>query len=216
MNSTQERPRTRMGHFNSSESNGVLPASGDTPSGGVLANCPIIAAVNSPETFPIALSSPCRAIYILTGNPLSLPEMLAQAREHDKLCMVNIDFLDGLSRDRFAVEFLARNGVSGIVSTHYEVLKAAHGLGLITVQRTFGIDSAAVIAARKSLAKFVPDLMEVLPAMAAPKIARRLMMEHPLLGIIGGGLIDTVREIEDLLAAGIRSVSISNPQLWLI
>ena len=205
-----------MGHFNSGESNGALPAFGKTPSSNVFADCPIIAAVNSPETFPIALSSPCRAIYVLTGNPLSLPEMLAQAKACDKLCMVNIDFLDGLARDRFAVEFLASKGVAGIVSTHCEVLKAAHGLGLITVQRTFGIDSAAVIAARKSLAKFVPDLMEVLPAMAAPKIARRLTAEHPSLGIIGGGLIDTVKEIEDLLAAGIRSVSISNPQLWLI
>ncbi len=205
-----------MGYYNSGVSTLQQPGTVQPQAADALANCPIIAAVNLPDTFAQALSSPCRAIYVLTGNPLSLPEMLGQAREVGKLCLVNIDFLDGLARDRFAVDFLASKGVAGIVSTHFEVLKAAHALGLLTVQRTFGIDSAAVTATRKSLGKFVPDLVEVLPAMAAPKIARRLLVDHPSLGIIGGGLIETVHEIEDLLAAGIRSVSVSNPHLWLI
>ena len=205
-----------MGHFNSSESSALSSASDQSSLAAFLADCPIIAAVNSPEVFPVALRSPCRSIYVLTGNPLSLPEMLRQAKTCGKLCMVNIDFLDGLARDRFAVEFLAKHGVAGIVSTHYEILKAAHGLGLLTVQRTFGIDSAAVVAAGRSLAKFVPDVMEVLPAMAAPRIAKRLLADHPSLSIIGGGLIDTVREIEDLLRAGIRSVTVSDPRLWVI
>ncbi len=205
-----------MGHFNSGVDVDTVPVPSAKPAAKALEDCPIIAAVNQLETFHAALRSPCRAIYLLTGNPLSLPEMLQQARDCGKICLVNIDFLDGLARDRFAVEFLAKSSVAGIVSTHSEVLKAAHTLGLITVQRTFGIDSAAATAAKRSLAKFVPDLVEVLPAMAAPKIARRLLSDYPSLGIIGGGLIETVREIEDLLGAGIRSVSVSNPQLWLI
>ena len=205
-----------MGHFNSGASLETQPAPAAASSGRVLADCPIIAAVNLPDTFSIALDSPCRALYLLTGNPLSLPRMLREAQDRGKQCLVNIDFLDGLARDKYAVEFLATNAVAGIVSTHSEVLKAAHTFGLITVQRTFGIDSAAVTAAKKGLAKFLPDLVEVLPAMAAPKIGRRLLSDYPSLGLIGGGLIETVKEIEELLAAGIQSVSVSNPQLWLI
>ena len=205
-----------MGHFTSAENVVQQPGVGRPKAAEALAQCPIIAAVNLPETFEAALSSPCRAIYLLTGNPLSLPPMLRQAREHGKVCLVNIDFLDGLARDRFAVQYLAKSEAAGIVSTHFEVLKAAHACGLITVQRTFGIDSAAVTAAKKSLERFVPDLVEVLPAVAAPKIARRLLIDYPSLRIIGGGLIETVREIEELLAAGIHSVSVSNPQLWVV
>ncbi len=205
-----------MGHFHSDEHAPKPSDRTQQADAATLAECSIIAAVNLPETFAEALHSPCRAIYLLTGNPLSLPPMLREAREHGKLCLVNIDFLDGLSRDRFAVKYLAENGAAGIVSTHSEALTAAHACGLLTVQRFFGIDSAAVTAAKKSLARFVPDAVEVLPAIAAPKIARRLISEYPALGIIGGGLIETVKEIEELLAAGIQSVSVSNPQMWLI
>lgn len=205
----------RRGFYSSDEEQTNVPVQ-DVAVKQVLADSSIIAAVNGPETFPAALASPTRAIYLLTGTPLSLPEMLAQARSHSKICLVNIDFLEGLSRDRHAVEFLATHKVDGIVSTRSDTLKAAHALGLFTVQRTFAIDSAAVSAALRSLGQFVPDAIEVLPAMAAPKVAKRLQEAHPKLMLIGGGLIETVSEIEGLLAAGVHSVSVSNPRLWLI
>lgn len=181
-----------------------------------LANCSIIAAVNKVEVFDSALESPANAIYLLSGNPLTIPGMLARARARSKACLINIDFLDGLSRDRYAVEFLAAHHVDGIVSTRIEALKAAHTLNLITVQRTFAIDTAAINATLKSLNQFLPDAMEVLPAMAAPKVAKRLHAAFPNLAIIGGGLIESVREIEELLKAGVRSVSVSDSRLWLI
>ncbi len=208
--------KPRMGHYNSETSAVVDRVPAKHAATDALIDCSIIAAVNSPSTFEQALHSPTRAVYLLTGNPLTLPGLLARARDYGKLCLVNIDFLDGLARDRFAVEFLASYGVAGIVSTRFEVLKAAHACDLITVQRTFGIDSAAVLAAKKTLSQFLPDLMEVLPAMAAPKIAKRLFAEYPELRIMGGGLIESVKEIEELFAAGIHSVSVSDPRLWLI
>lgn len=212
---TARNQRQRIGFYNSDDQ----PKPSARPSTAildVLADCSIIAAVNTPESFNAALESPTRAIYLLTGNPLNLPGMLERAHLCSKVCLVNMDFLDGLARDRYAVEFLAGLKVDGIVSTRFETLKAAHALGLVTVQRTFAIDSAAITAAIKSLGQFLPDAMEVLPAMAAPKVARRLHMAHPELILIGGGLIEGVKEIEDLLAAGVRSVSVSDQRLWLI
>lgn len=187
-----------------------------SPAGKALIDVPIIAAVNDPKAFEVALQSPPKAVYLLTGNPLSLPTMLQRAAERGKQCLVNIDFLDGLARDKFAVEFLASHNVAGIVSTRFEILKAARSFGLITIQRTFSLDTAAVAATRRSLAQFLPDAVEVLPAMAAPKVSRRLLEDHPTLRVIGGGLIETVKEIEDLLAAGIDAVSVSDQRLWLI
>jgi glycerol uptake operon antiterminator len=211
--------KTEIGVFHSdaNEQRGEGPAN-EAPMNvrALLADCPIIAAVNKVEFFDGALSSPARAIYLLAGNPLSLPAMLVKARQSGKVCLINIDFLDGLARDRHAVEFLAAHHVDGIVSTRIEALKAAQNLGLITVQRTFAIDSAAVNATLKSLHQFLPDAMEVLPAMAAPKALRHFHAEFPQLAIIGGGLIENVREIEQLLGAGVRSVSVSDSRLWLI
>jgi glycerol uptake operon antiterminator len=211
--------RQRIGFYNSDDPPKDGPSKAVRSSAAVLevlADCSIIAAVNTPDTFSAALDSPTRAIYLLTGNPLSLPEMLARARARGKVCLINIDFLDGLARDRYAVEFLAAHQADGIVSTRFETLKSAHALGLITVQRTFAIDSAAVTAVLKSLGQFVPDAIEVLPAMATPKVARRMHAVHPGLALIGGGLIENVKEIEALLASGVRSVSVSDPRLWII
>lgn len=179
-------------------------------------DCPIIAAVGDSSSFEVALSSPPRILYILTGSPLTLPLMLRRAHERGKLCLLNMDFLDGLARDRFAVEFLAAHHADGLVSTRVETLKVAQSLGMMTVHRTFAIDSAAVTTTRKSLAQFQPTAIEVLPAMAAPRVARRLADEFPELTVIAGGLIETVHEIEDLLACGINSITTSDRRLWLI
>jgi glycerol uptake operon antiterminator len=86
----------------------------------------------------------------------------------------------------------------------------------MTVLRTFAIDTAAVMAAKKSLMQFRPDAVEVLPAMAASLVGKYLRETHPGLTMIGGGLIETVREIEELLAAGVNAVTTSNTRLWLI
>ncbi len=49
----------------------------------------------------------------------------------------------------------------------------------MTVLRTFGIDTAAVTAAKKSLAQFRPDAVEVLPAMVAPRVGKVLRDAYP-------------------------------------
>lgn len=209
-------PTSRKGYYTTADT----PQPHDPVHGAaldVLKQCSIIAAVHSAEKFSAALASPTRAIYLLTGTPLTLPQMLSRARDAGKVCIVNIDFIEGLSRDRHAVEFLASTfRVDGVVSTRLESLKAAAGFGLITVQRTFAIDTAAVTAAQKCLAQFVPDAMEILPAMAAPKVGQKLHVTHPGLMMIGGGLIENVKEIEALIAAGVHSVSVSDERLWLI
>ncbi|SRR6266567_1337754 len=205
-----EKKQPRLGFYCADEAQANLPGSAG------FGGAHIIASVNSMEAFEKALLAPTSTLYILTGTPLTLPTLLKRARDRGKLCVVNMDFLDGLARDRHAVEFLAANGAAGIVSTRSDTLKAAQALGLKTIQRTFAIDTAAVTAAKKSLTQFLPDAVEVLPAMAAPRVGKCLQEVHPDLTIIGGGLIESVKEIEDLLAAGVHAVTTSNPRLWLI
>jgi glycerol uptake operon antiterminator len=181
-----------------------------------MAESAIIAAVNTPEALSVALKAPTQTIYLLTGDPLSLPQMVERTRAAGKVCLVNIDFIDGLSRDKHAVEFLAAHKVAGVVSTRSDTLRAAKALGLITVQRTFAIDSAAVQATVRSLAQFLPDAIEILPAPVAPRVLPKFREVHAKLQVIAGGLIENVQEIEGLLAAGVNSVSVSNSRMWVI
>jgi len=214
----QKPQTTRMGTYYSRDEEDVAPRQMEIAAKlwNQVAESTIIAAVNTQQALAVALKAPTRTIYLLTGDPLSLPDMLAQTRDAGKVCLVNIDFIDGLSRDKHAVEFLAAHNVAGVVSTRSDTLRAAKALDLITVQRTFAIDSAAVQATVRSLAQFLPDAIEILPAPVAPRVLPKFREVHANLHIIAGGLIETVQEIESLLAAGVNSVSVSNSRMWVI
>jgi glycerol uptake operon antiterminator len=59
------------------------------------------------------------------------------------------------------------------------------------------------------------DALEVLPALVAPKIIDRVRLISPELPVVGGGLIQTLKEVEELLAQGLSAVSSSNPLMWI-
>jgi glycerol uptake operon antiterminator len=181
----------------------------------VLQQTRIIAAVRSEETLASALESPIKIVYLLFGNPMTIANMVKAVQECGKLPLVNADLLQGFSRDAFAVEYLAHCGTAGIISTNHETLRAARAQELVTVLRTFMIDSASVDSGRRFLAHFQPDAVELLPAIAAPLVIDRIREGHPELHVIAGGLVTNLKQVEALVAARIDAVSLSDPQLWI-
>lgn len=175
----------------------------------------IIPAVRSPESLLRSTLAPGKIVYFLFGNPENTAEMMGLVTAGGKVPIVNIDLAAGFARDQAAVSFLAHCQVQGIISTHPEPLRAARDLGLFAVKRTFLLDSAALDSAIRSLDQFLPDALEVLPAMAAPRILSKLRELYPTLPVIAGGLITTLREIEDLIHQGITTVSVSDCRLWV-
>jgi glycerol uptake operon antiterminator len=182
----------------------------------ILPKTKIIAAVRSAEALQHALQSPIGIVYLLFGNPMNIATMLKSVRDHGKLPLVNADLLQGISRDAHAVEYLASCGAGGIISTNHETLRAARAQELVTVLRTFMIDSASVESGRRFLSHFQPDAVELLPAIAAPLVIDRIREGHPDLRVIAGGLVTNFKQVEGLIAAKVDAVSLSDPKLWLI
>jgi glycerol uptake operon antiterminator len=181
----------------------------------VLENRHIIAALRNVEAVAAVASVPTDAVYLLFGNPLNIRELIKEMRDKGKLPLVNLDLLTGFSRDAINAEYLAKCGAAGIVSTHYEVLRASQKRGLITVQRTFALDSAAVDAGVRTIGQFRPDAVEILPAVAAPRVASKFRQIHPTLRVVAGGLVTDLKEVESLINAGIDAVSVSDSRLWI-
>jgi glycerol uptake operon antiterminator len=175
----------------------------------------IIPAVRSPEFLLRGSAAPGKIVYFLFGNPENTAEMMGLVANAGKVPIVNIDLAAGFARDQAAVSYLAHRQVQGIISTHPEPLRAARDFGLFAIKRTFLLDSAAVESALRSMEQFMPDALEVLPAMAAPHIVHRLHQMYPELPVIAGGLITTMREIEELISQGINTVSVSDERLWV-
>lgn len=181
----------------------------------LLQDCGIIPAVRKPEHLDRALAAHGRIIYLLCGDPENIGPMLARIETAGKLSMVNVDLLSGLSRDHACLQFLANRGVRGVISTHGEPLRHAQSLGLYAIQRTFLLDSGAVEAICQQLKHSSIDALEVLPALALPKLIDRVRALTADLPLVGGGLVTTLREAQDLLAQGVDAVSASDPQLWI-
>jgi glycerol uptake operon antiterminator len=172
----------------------------------------IIPAVRKPELLERALTAHGRLIYLLCGDPENIGDLLQKILAADKLPIVNIDLVGGLARDHYALNYLEKRGVKGIISTHAETLRHAQFLGLYAIQRTFLLDSGAMENICHQMKNSLVDALEVLPAVAAPKLVGRIASD---LSLVGGGLISSLREVEDLLAQGLTAVSISDPQLWI-
>jgi glycerol uptake operon antiterminator len=181
----------------------------------LLEETPIIPAVRSPEFLRQAARAHGKIVYLLCGDPENLPVMASHIMDAGKTAIVNLDLVQGLSRDATAVAYLAHHGVLGIISTHPEPLRAARSLGLYSIERTFLLDSGAVSAALRSIDRVQQDAVEVLPAIVAPHLIRQLCDTRPDIPVIAGGLLNSFREIEDLRTHGVISVSVSDTHLWL-
>jgi glycerol uptake operon antiterminator len=181
-----------------------------------LKDSPIIPAVRKEEHLPQAIAAHGKIVYFLTGDPESCDSMIAKVVAAGKLPFLNLDLLNGFSRDKYAVNYLEHCGARGIISTHLEPLRHAHARGLFAIQRTFMLDSGALDTMTNQLKNTSVDALEVLPAMAAPKVLERVKSIAPHVVTVAGGLIRTLKEVEELIAQGICAVSISDPNMWLV
>jgi len=180
-----------------------------------IACSPVIPAVRDPELVPRALQSPGRVVYVLCGTILTIESIVRPLCDAGKHAFVNVDLVEGLRSDAAAVQFLQGCGATGVISTHTEALRAARTHGLLAVQRSFLLDSQAALNALRSLERFRPDVVELLPAPAAPFVIRELNTKHPEVVPTAGGLIKTLAQIDELVRIGIRAVSVSDPELWI-
>ena len=163
-----------------------------------------------------AIASRGKLVYLLTGDPDNVETMIRKIVAAEKIPLVNLDLLNGFSRDKYAVNYLKRVGAQGIISTHLDPLRHAPlAIGLYGIQRTFLLDSGAMDTISNQLRNTPVHALEILPALVAPKMLARVRAISADLPVVGGGLIETMKEVEELLKQGLSAVSTSNPQMWL-
>ncbi len=196
--------------------NAVRYAKVHEPLSSLLQRSRIIPAIRGPEYIEAALASPSVIVWLLYGTPLTLPKIVRQVRSAGKLPVANLDLLTGFAQDADGIEFLAAEGIAGVVSTRQSVLRAARSQGMIAVQRTFIVDSIAVGNIIRALQHFLPDAIELLPAAAAPLCVTTLHTAQPQLPVIATGLVTTMRQVDDLIRCGVSSAATSNVSLWVL
>lgn len=173
----------------------------------------IIASVKSEADLEMALKSNVNIVFLLTGNLLSAERYILQLKEAGKHVFLHLDFIEGLSNSRSAVNFIAEAWKpTGIITTKGNMVKFAKEMNLMTIQRIFLLDRSALYKGIEMVRSCSPDAVEIMPGII-PKIVDQLASELPY-PIIAGGLISELQEVHDALRAGALAVSSGNPNMW--
>jgi len=175
---------------------------------------PIAAAIRTEKDFSTALRSDVDMIFLLHSNIMTVHQYIKEIHSAGKKAFIHVDFAEGIGKDRYGLEFLAKQGVDGILTTRTNVVKAAKEYGLITVQRFFIVDSHSLGTSVDSIKISKPDIIEIMPGVVPKKIKE--FAEKASVPIIAGGLVETVEEVREALDAGATVVSTGEAELWSI
>lgn len=178
----------------------------------LLEDNPIIAAVRE-KYFDEATESPANVIFLLGGNILNIKEKIESAHKKGKLLFIHIDLAEGIGKDKIGIEFLAKMGIDGIISTRTNLIRNAKDNGLYTVQRFFALDSQGVDSVSDMLNLSSPDIAEIMPGVIGKIIEKFSGGNIP---VIAGGLIETKSEVTAALNLGAFAVSTGKKELWYI
>ncbi len=176
---------------------------------------PVIAAVKNTEDMDAALGSPVSTIFLIHADIFNIKELVNKISASGKNVFIHIDFLEGIGKDLKAVEYLANDiKPDGIITTRIANVKFAKEKGIFVVQRFFLIDSQSYNTMITSIHSNPPDMIEIMPAVM-PGIIKKACGETDL-PIIAGGLIESKKDIIEILNAGALGASTGKKELWML
>lgn len=179
-----------------------------------LKNKPIIASLVNDDDLEAMLETTSNITFLLTGNIFTLEKIVDRIKASGKLVFIHFDLLEGISKDRVGVQYLAEKiSIDGIVTTRSNIILAAKQNELMTIQRLFVLDSVSMDHGIRVIKSSQPDAIEVLPGVVIPKIIDRI---HRELGIpvIAGGLLTDLNDLKTSLDCGAIGISTSSRELW--
>ena len=178
-----------------------------------LEDCPIIAAVRTPEALKRACQTDIGTIFILHAALSDIAEQVRCAKDAGKCVFIHADLVEGLSADSAAVRYLRSvTQADGLISTRSGVIRAAKECGFLTVQRFFVVDSQALEAIERTVSQTHPDCIELMPGILPTVVARlHAKLSQP---VIAGGLVETKEQVIALLSSGAHGISTSHEALW--
>ncbi len=146
----------------------------------------------------------CETIFLLGTTVSNVEERVRIFKS--KEVWVDIDFVDGLEKNKAGVRYLKDIGVDGIITTKLSLLKECEKIGVPVTLRFFALDSHAVKGGLHHLRHV--ERIEVLPASVLPKLVDTFKSVNPNIFIIAAGLISSSDEVKKLFQSGVDAVSI--------
>jgi len=174
---------------------------------------PVIAAIRNKNQLKEAILSDSKIVFILLADIFSINTYIRQIKAANKISFIHIDLLEGLSKDKKAIEYIARKiKPDGIITTRSNLVKYAKEKNLFTIQRFFILDSQSLNTCIKTVNSIKPHMIEIMPGII-PDVINNLS-KNISTPIIAGGLIKKEQDIKLLLTNGAIGISTGMSVLW--
>ncbi|WP_152354690.1 glycerol-3-phosphate responsive antiterminator [Brachybacterium subflavum] len=174
---------------------------------------PVITTIKDAESLAQALSADHAIVFLLYGSLVDIAQTVATCKAAGKTVLVNIDFIEGLSAQDAAVDWLSeQTGADGVLSSKPAVIRSARRAGLIAVQRYFLVDSISYHQLPRVLKQGDPHFVEILPG-CVPRAIEWLRNDISI-PIIAGGLVCERKDVIEALSAGALAIATSDQLVW--
>lgn len=174
---------------------------------------PIVAAVKDGEALDKAIASYVQVVFLLYGSISEIYGNIQLLKKAGKRVFVHVEMIEGLRADKAGMEFLAKAGAEGIISTKPAAIKLAASVGLPGVLRIFMIDASAYSTGLRGVASSKPMFAEIMPGVIPEVITE--FSENAAVPIAAGGMIRTKEHARKALSSGAFAVTTSNKSLWM-
>ena len=176
-------------------------------------NDDLIMAVKDDGGLEEAIRSKHKVVFLLYGDILNIPQIVSRIHAKRKLAVVHLDLIEGLSPQEVSVDFIKKSAnADGLISTRPKLIQRASEIGLPSILRFFLIDSLYLHNIKKSMERGKPDMVEILPGLAAGLIEE--VKNTTSLPVIAGGLIRNREDYVQAMESGAVAVSTSSKELW--
>lgn len=156
---------------------------------------------------------PYEYVVLLDSHVGQIKAIVDFITSHGKKVLLHADLIEGLKNDEYAAEYLCQAiRPAGLISTRAGVIAKTKQHRLIAIQRLFLLDTIALEKSYSLLERTQPDYIEVLPGVMPHIIAE--VHERAGIPIFAGGLVRTVQDVEQAIAAGATAVTTSKVELW--
>lgn len=181
-------------------------------------NTPIIAAIKDDKGLEVCLKTDIEVIFVLYGDVCTIPSIIKKLKDANKVAMVHIDLIGGLSAKDVAVDYIKNNTMAdGIITTKTNLIAHAKEIGLNTILRYFVLDSMALVSIENHAKPGVtqPDVIEIIPGVVVPKIIKRID-KISRVPVMAGGLITDKEDVMNALSSGAIAISTTNRDVWFL
>lgn len=148
-------------------------------------------------------------------NVMNLERIVSYFKSNSKVVIADLDLIKGLSTDEYAIKYLSKKvGVDGLITTRASMISEIKKEKMISILKVFCYDEFSLESALKNINYSSPDILEVLPAVAAPFFVKKIKSNSQALINVAGFLDDNPQEILKLFKLGISAVHTGNQKLW--